>query len=302
MLATARIAGLAMLWGSSFLWIKLALQGLTPVQITFARLALGAIVLSVIVWARRSRLPADVRTWGHLVIAAAMANAIPYTLFALGEQHVPSSIAGAMNATAPLWTLGIGLAVRTERDMSSRRAIGMGIGFAGAVIALAPWETHGGSILGTLECLGAALSYGVSYVYQGRFLSSRGASPLVLATGQLIAATLLLGLALPVAGMQAPHLTATVVAGVVVLGVLGTGIAYVLNYRVIADQGPTAASTVSYLLPVVSVVLGVLVLAEPHTWHLFVGTGVVLVGVALARRARTVPVRAVTGRQQGKSR
>ena len=108
----ARLALLALLWGSSFLWIKLALDGLSPVQLVLVRLALSAAVLLLVVRVRRLRLPRDRTTWLHLTVAALVANAIPYLLFAIGEQTVSSSLAGALNATTPLWTLGIGLAAR----------------------------------------------------------------------------------------------------------------------------------------------------------------------------------------------
>jgi drug/metabolite transporter (DMT)-like permease len=139
----ARLALLALLWGSSFLWIKLALDGLSPVQLVLVRLALGAAVLVVIVRLRRLRLPRDRTIWVRLTFAALVANAIPYLLFAIGEQTVSSSLAGALNATTPLWTLGIGIAVRTERHITTMRVVGLLVGFAGALVILAPWTAPG---------------------------------------------------------------------------------------------------------------------------------------------------------------
>jgi drug/metabolite transporter (DMT)-like permease len=172
-----RLALLALLWGSSFLWIKLALDGLSPVQLVLVRLALGAAVLVAVVRLRRLRLPHDRTTWLHLTVAALVANAIPYLLFAIGEQTVSSSLAGALNATTPLWTLGIGLAARTERQVTARRLVGLLVGFSGALVILAPWNApNPGAIGGALACLGAAASYGLSYVYMGRQLAGRAAS------------------------------------------------------------------------------------------------------------------------------
>ena len=167
---------------------------------------------------------------------------------------------------------------------------GMG-GFAGALVILAPWNASGsGAIGGALACLGAAASYGLSYVYMGRRLAGRGLSPLVLSAAQLTAATGLLVLVTPVAGLQPVQLTPTVVAAISILGALGTGAAYVLNYRLITDEGPTATSTVTYLLPVVAVALGIVFLGEPAAAHLLVGTGIVLVGIALVQRRTPAPV------------
>jgi drug/metabolite transporter (DMT)-like permease len=152
----ARLALLALLWGSSFLWIKLALDGLSPVQLVLVRLALGAAVLVLVVRVRWLRLPRDRATWLRLTVAALIGNAIPYLLFAIGEQTVSSSLAGALNATTPLWTLGIGLAARTERQVTPLRVVGLLVGFAGV---LAPWNAPGhGAVVGALACLGAAAS------------------------------------------------------------------------------------------------------------------------------------------------
>jgi drug/metabolite transporter (DMT)-like permease len=286
--SVVRLGVLALLWGSSFLWIKLAIAGLSPVQLVLARLALGALVLLAVVRARRLRLPGDRSTWLRLTLAALLANAIPYWLFAVGERTVSSGLAGVMNATTPLWAFGIALAARTEQRPSARRVVGLMTGFMGALVILAPWQTgSSGSLLGALACLGAAASYGVSYVYMGAHLSNRGIPPLVLSAAQLTAATGLLIVATPVAGLHPVKLSAGVVGATLVLGALGTGAAYVLNYRLIADEGATAASTVTYLLPVVAVVLGILVLHERATWQLLIGTIFVLTGIALAQsRAR----------------
>ena len=289
--SVARLALLALLWGSSFLWIKIAVDGLSPVQLVLARLALGALVLLVVLRARGLHLPNSAATWRHLAVAAAIANVIPYLLFAVGEQTVDSGLAGALNATTPLWAFGVGLAVRAEHRVSRRRLIGLVTGFVGALVILAPWRTGTtGSLFGALACLAAAASYGVSYVYMGRYLTNRGLSPLVLSAAQLTAATGLLVLATPFAGLQPVKLSGSVVAATLILGALGTGVAYVLNYRLITDEGPTAASTVTYLLPIVAVVLGIVVRHEPATWHLLVGTVVVLAGIALAQSREHRPV------------
>ena len=166
----ARLILLALLWGSSFLWIAIALRSFSPVQIVLIRLVLGALVLLAIVYARGLRLPTSGRVWLHLTVAALFANAIPYTLFAIGEQHVSSSVAGVLNATTPLWTLVIAFATGHERRISAPKLIGFILGLAGTLVIFSPWET-GSQIasLGGLACLGAAASYGVSYVYMDRY-------------------------------------------------------------------------------------------------------------------------------------
>ena len=281
------IAALALLWGSGFFWIKLSLDGLSPFQLTFARLALGALVLAVIVTVRRLPIPRQPRTWLHLTVAALIANAIPYTLFAVAEQTVASSLAGTINSTTPLWTAVIASSIGIDRLNSSRRIVGLVVGFAGALVLLSPWSGDAsGNLVGVLACLGAALSYGVSYVYQARYLTNRGIPPLMLAFAQTCVAAVLLALTLPVGGRDPVNLTGTVVVAIIVLGVLGTGIAYVINYALITTEGPTAASVVTYLVPAVSVALGVTFLAEPFGLNLLGGAALILLGVALVQRRR----------------
>ena len=287
------IVALALLWGSGFFWIKLALDGLGPFQLTFARLALGALVLGAIVAARRFPLPRTRTMWAHLTVAALISNAIPYTLFAVAEQTVASSLAGTINATTPLWTAVIAAGVGVERLASPRRVAGLIVGFGGALVLLSTWDGDvRGTLLGALACLGAAISYGLSYVYQARYVTNRGFPPLMLAFAQMIAATGLLALTLPVAGGEAPELSAKVIVAITVLGVLGTGIAYVINYALITTEGPTAASVVTYLVPAVSVALGAAFLSEPTGLNLLGGAVLILIGVALVQRRRAPTVSA----------
>ena len=283
--ALPRIVLLALIWGSGFLWIKLADRGFSAVEVTLARLALGAAVLFVIVRARREAIPRSRRLWTHIVVAALFANAVPYLLFAVAEQTVDSSTAGIINATTPLWTVVLALAVRHQKSVTGWQAAGLITGFAGAVLIFTPWHTAGGLLsAGGLECLAASVSYAVSYIYMDRYLARRGIGAVVLSACQLAAASVMLAIALAVSGAQAPHVTAESVAAVAVLGIVGTGVAYVLNYQIITSEGATVASTVTYLLPVVAIVLGVLVLGESVTVITLAGIALVLAGVALTRR------------------
>ena len=287
--ALPRIGLLALIWGSAFLWIKLADRGFSPVEVTLARLALGAAVLFAIVLARREKIPRPGRLWVHIAVAALFANAVPYLLFAVAEQTVDSSTAGIINATTPLWTVVLALAVRHQKSVTSWQAAGLIVGFAGAVLIFTPWHTTGGLFsAGSLECLAASVSYAVSYIYMDRFLARRGIGPVVLSACQLAAAAVMLAIALAVTGAPTPHVTAESVAAIAVLGIIGTGFAYVLNYQIITSEGATVASTVTYLLPVVAIVLGVLVLGENVTATMLTGIALVLLGVALTRR-RTKP-------------
>jgi len=283
--ALPRIGLLALIWGSAFLWIKLADRGFSPVEVTLARLALGAAVLFAIVPARREKIPRQGRLWAHIVVAALFANAVPYLLFAVAEQTVNSSTAGIINATTPLWTVLLALAVRHQKTVTNWQVAGLFVGFIGAVLIFTPWSTAAGlTSAGALECLAASISYAVSYVYMDKFLARRGIGPVALSACQLGTAAIMLAIALAVTGVRTPHVTAVSVAAIAVLGIVGTGFAYVLNYQIITSEGATVASTVTYLLPVVAIVLGVVVLSETITVSALIGIALVLAGVALTRR------------------
>ncbi|MDQ0911180.1 drug/metabolite transporter (DMT)-like permease [Streptomyces canus] len=303
--STLRMAVLALLWGSGFLWIKLALDhGLSPAQITIARCVLGTAVLFLLARAAGQRLPRSRSTWGHLIVAALFCNAIPFALFAVGEQSVDSGVAGVLNATTPLWSLLIGVLLGTDRDLRPLRLTGLLLGFAGTVLIFAPWHRSGLLTWGALALLAAATSYAVAFAYMARKLTS-GQAPLALSTAQLLMATGWTTLSLPFAGPVDTDLTG--LAAVTALGVLGTGVTFYLNYRLIADEGPTTAATVGYLLPVVSVTLGAVLLDERVGPRVLAGMAIVLTGVALTRpkgargcadmRLRRRARQAPTGRQ-----
>jgi drug/metabolite transporter (DMT)-like permease len=283
--ATAvRMGLLALIWGSGFLWIKLGIRGLPPVEVTLARLVLGSALLFAVVAVQRGSLPRSPVVWAHITVAALFANAAPYLLFAVGEQHVASATAGMLNATTPLWTVVIALGTRHQRAVSGRQVAGLVIGFGGATLIFSPGQAAAGLVsVGAGACLAAAACYAVSYVYMDRFLARRGISPVVLSACQLGAASAWLAIALGVTGAPAPRLDATVVASILILGLVGTGAAYVLNYQLIAAVGATVASTVTYLLPIVAIILGFLVLGEHVTLPDLAGIALILAGVALTR-------------------
>lgn len=291
--SSLRMATLALLWGSGFLWIKVALDhGLSPAHLTLTRCALGTAVLLLLARGAHQRLPRSRALWLHVTVAALFCNAIPFALFALGEQTVDSGIAGVMNATTPLWSLLLGAVLGTDRALHPRRLTGLFLGFAGVLLIFAPWQHDGLTGWGAGALLAAAASYAIAFTYMARHLTPRGA-PLAVSAAQLLMATAWTTLALPSAAPTHPDSTALL--AVTVLGVFSTGLTFYLNYRMIAEEGPTSAATVGYLLPVVSVTLGALVLNETLGLRTLAGMAVVLAGVAATRtRPRAeeaVPVR-----------
>ncbi len=299
--AAVALGALACLWGSSFLFIDLALEGLSPPQVVLGRLTLGALVLGLVVAALRAALPRRPVIWAHLLAAGLIANVIPWLLLAWGQQQVPSGLAGVLNAATPLFTTLMATLALTDERLHARRAVGLALGFVGVAVVVGPVELGAAAadrvpLLPQLAIVGAAACYGVGFIYMRRFLSGRGHPPLVLAAGQLACAAGVLWLGAPVVATGAPTLTPSVLGALTGLGVLGTGIAYLLYYRLLGEIGATRTSTVTYLIPVVAVTLGVVVLGEPVRASMLLGAVVVISGVALVQSqgARRRPVSGAT--------
>ncbi|MHB8294001.1 MAG: DMT family transporter [Acidimicrobiales bacterium] len=267
-----RLVVLAMIWGLSFLFIKIGDEALAPLQVALGRMLCGTAALLIVMVLGRHRLPTGWRTWAHLAVASVLLNAAPFTLFAYGEQHVSSVLAGIWNATTPLTTMPVAMLLLPAEQPTRDRVAGLLVGFAGAVVVLGAWSGLGGrGLSGNLLCLAGAACYGAGFPYTRRYLSNTGRSPISLATGQLLCGTAVLAIVTPLFTTAPATLPIRVIASIVALGALGTGIAYVLNYSIIRDAGATVASTVTYLIPVFSTLAGVVVLGERLSWNEPVG-------------------------------
>lgn len=292
-----RLFLLAFIWGWSFLFIKVILEDAPPTFLAWGRIALGLAVLAVAMRGRGEPLP-ERRYWGHLLVMGLAMSALPFLLIGWGEEHISSALASVLNACTPLFAAGFAAALLGER-LRPPQLLGVAVGFLGvAVVAgVGGGDLAGSSLLGSAAVVLASAGYGFGFAYANRFTT--GLSALQLSFGQLLAATLLL----------APAAVADVAAGRVdlgpqaalclfLLGALGTGYAYLLNYRTLQESGATVASLVTYLVPLVAVAAGVLVLGEPFSLRLVLGGLIVIGGVALVqgrllgprRRHTTEPV------------
>ncbi|MEU3608447.1 DMT family transporter [Streptomyces sp. NPDC035033] len=279
-----RFGVLALIWGFSFLFIKVGTEGFAPFQVTFGRLLFGTAVLAVALVAKRDRLPRGARTWGHLTVAAFLLNALPFSLFAYAELTIPSTLAGICNATTPLWGMVLSLVALSEDRPTRVRAAGLGIGFIGVLTVLGAWQGFSGlDVTGTALALLASFSYAVGWIYVRRTLSGTGASHLSLATGQVGLATLQLALVTPFFTTLPESVELLPLLSVIALGALGTGYAMLLQYGVVAEVGPTTASMVTYFIPVIATAAGVAFLGERLAWNTPVGAAVVLLGAALTQ-------------------
>jgi drug/metabolite transporter (DMT)-like permease len=279
-----RFLALAAIWGMSFLFIKVGDGSFAPLQLALLRVALGTGTLLGIVAVRGDRLPVGLRVWGHLLVASLLLNVLPFAFFAYGEMHVTSILAGIWNGSAPLWTTIVAVSIyRTERP-TWVGAVGISLGFVGVLVVLGGSGFGSGTLLGNLLCLGAAVCYGLGYPYARRFLTGLDVSLVALSAAQLMCATAVL-LAAVLLTTSVPHtVTSGAVVSVVALGILGTGVAYVLNYSLIREAGATAASTVTYLVPLFATIVGVVALREPLTINEPIGGAIVVLGVVLSQR------------------
>jgi drug/metabolite transporter (DMT)-like permease len=277
----------ALTWGSSFLFAKIGLDGLAPQQVATVRTVLGAVTLVLILLATRRRWPREPRVWGHLLIVSVFLNALPSSLMAWAEQTVPSGLASIYNATTPIMTMAaLAVLIPSER-LRGRQVVGIVLGIVGVLVLVGPWDVIGdpevlASVPGQIALLGMTASYGIGLAYLRRVAVTSAYDPVTLATVQLTLAAGLLLLVAPVVATGPVRLDWRIVAAMLALGCVGTGLAYAWNTRLVQAWGAGRASTVTYLTPVVGVALGVLVLGERVRWNEPVGGLVVLVGIALA--------------------
>ncbi|MFS0704230.1 DMT family transporter [Cellulomonas sp. 179-A 9B4 NHS] len=283
--------GAALVWGSSFLFTKVGLEGLAPAQVALGRLLLGAVTLVVVMTVLRRRWPRDRRTWGHLTVIGVLLCVVPFQLFAWAGQHLASGLSSILNATTPLMTsLAVALVLPAER-LTRRQGLGIAVGAVGVVVIVGPWTyLDGGGVAAplpaVLACLGATACYGLGMTYMRRFVTPLRLPAETVAAGQIAVAALVMLALAPAVARGPVTLTWPVVLSMVGLGALGTGMAYVWNTRVVDTWGAQRASTVTYLTPVVGVVLGILVLDERLHWYEPVGGLLVVLGIVVAQRAR----------------
>ncbi|MFB8781262.1 DMT family transporter [Streptomyces albogriseolus] len=279
-----RFAALSLIWGFSFLLIKVGTQGYAPFQVTLGRLAFGTAVLAVAMAVRREGLPRGARTWMHLAVAGFLLNALPFSLFAFAELTIPSTLAGICNAISPLWGMALSLVALREDRPTRVRVAGLGLGFLGVLTVLGAWQGFQGlDARGTTLALLASLSYPVGWIYVRRTLAGSSHSHLSLTGGQLLLATVQLAVVTPLFTSVPSSLAVGPLLAIAALGTLGTGLAVLVQYGIVAEVGPTTGQMVTYFVPVIAAAAGILLLGETLTWSTPVGAAVVLAGAALTQ-------------------
>ena len=275
---------LGVVWGCSFIFIKLGLEFLTPIGVAFGRVSLGA--LTLVLWARYKgiALPKGRIMWLHLWVVALLLNVVPGILFAFAETEVTSILAGIINAVTPLMTLlAIMIAFREEKP-KTYQVIGLLTGFVGVLTVLGAWQGLGDNpAIAVIALLVAVACYGVSFPYSRKFVLPKKLKAESLAAGQLIMGSITLLPMYLVDGIAEDNYTLAPVLAMLALGIFGSGFAYIWNFKIMEAAGSAIASTVTYVTPVVAVIVGIIFLGEGVTWYEPVGGLIVLLGAAISQ-------------------
>jgi drug/metabolite transporter (DMT)-like permease len=286
---TFAYVALALIWGSSFLFMKVALEGVSPTQVVLGRLGIGAVTLVILMLVTRRRWPREARVWGHLTVVALFLCVFPFLLFAWAGLHLPSGVSSILNAMTPIMTVLVSAVALPSERLDRSRLAGIALGVVGVAVVAGIWNVLADPALLTqvpalLACLGATLCYGIGLTYIRRFLvGTHNYDALTISAVQIVIGAVMIGLATPIIGASPVNLTPAVVLSLVALGALGTGIAYIWNVQIVTEWGPAVASSVTYATPLVGVTLGVFILGEHLSWNEPAGGVIVVLGILLVQ-------------------
>ena len=282
---------LGFFWGSSYLWIKIGLEGgLPPLTLIAGRLLLGGLFLAIVVAVARQELPRTARMYGHLFVMGLVNIVVPFILITVGEQSIDSALASILNATVPLTVIVLAPLFLPDERITLPKIAGLALGFAGVILLVAPdlVNLSDSDLTGELMMLGSSVAYGVGNVYSRR--NVHGLRPMIPALFQVtFAAAIVTPLALVIdRPFETVHPTPAAIVSVVWLGILGSGFAYLCYFTILQRWGATRTSMVAYLLPVVGIALGAVVLDDPITLNRIGGTVLVIAGIALVNSGAAV--------------
>ncbi|MDR5684244.1 MAG: DMT family transporter [Armatimonadota bacterium] len=273
------LVALGLIWGTSYLFIKIAVREFAPATLVALRLGLAAVVLLPVVYLRGGRLPSDPHTWGRLVLLGTINAAVPITLISWAELHITSAAASILNATTPLWSVILTQLVG-EEPLTWPRVIGVTLGFVGVVVLLGGdlGAVARADLVGSLAVVIASGLYAAGILYARRKL--RHLDVAVLAVGSLVGATVFL-IPFAVASGLPARVSPAPLASLLALSLGGTAIAYLLYFHLVKNVGVTQVTLVTYINPATAVLWGWLVLAEPVTGQVAGGLGLILLGIAI---------------------
>jgi len=273
---------LGAIWSSSFMWIKIAVQEVGPITLVAFRASFGLLFGIVVIAIQRVRLPRTFKAWAPLLLLGLTNLAIPFVLISWGERSIDSAIAAILDATVPLFTILMAHFLLHDDKITTPKLLGMLAGFAGIILLMSKdIGASPSSLLGQAAVIVASMFYAVSAVYARKVTEEtpailRSAGPLVSAT-----AAMWLGTFLFESPVKIPQTGITWLA-LLFLGVLGSGLAFVLLYYLINEIGPTRATMVTYLFPLGGVILGVTILHERLTWQVMAGGAIIIASLVIA--------------------
>jgi drug/metabolite transporter (DMT)-like permease len=276
---------LGIMWGSSYAFIKLGVQTLPTFTLIAARLAIGLTLLVTVVVVSKAQLPKNPKTYLHLFVMAAINIVIPFTLITTAERSVDSNIAAILNGSVPLIVIVLAALVFHDEPITVNRLVGIVIGYVGVIVLVAPGLLSGtanSAISGEIALVGSTIAYAVGAVYSRLKLRGLGLAPVIPAVFQVGFALLMIGaLSLVLEKPFAVAWNTDALIAVVWLGLLGSGLAYLVQFRLLTRIGATGTSQVAYLLPVVGLISGAIMFGEVVTVQVLIGTALILGGVAL---------------------
>nr|PZN42868.1 MAG: EamA family transporter [Pseudomonadota bacterium] len=276
------LIALSILWGGSFLFIGIAVKAVPPLTIVLARVGIAALALNLVLRLSGQRLPLDGRVWAAFAVMGFLNNLIPFSLIVWGQARIPSGVASVLNAMTPVFTVIVAHFLTSDEKLTGNRLAGVALGLAGVAVMIGPAALAGAGadVIGAFAVLLAALSYAFSGIY-GRRFRGFGLSPLVVATGQLTATTMMMA---PLALVVEQPWTLTApgpgpVAAIVALALASTALAYILFFRILTAAGAVNLSLVTLLIPVSAVLFGAAFLGETIAMRQLAGMGLIGLGL-----------------------
>jgi len=273
---------LGAIWSSSFMWIKIAVQEIGPITLVAFRVLFGLLFGVAVILLQRAQLSRSLKEWSPLLILGVTNVAVPFFLISWGEQTIDSAVAAILDATVPLFTILIAHYLLHDDKMTVPKVLGLLMGFAGVVILMSKDIGDSlGSVFGQLAVVLACAFYAGSAVYARK--TTEATSGIMRSVGPLVSATAVMWLAtfLVESPVEIPQLGITWIA-LLFLGVVGSGVAFILLYYLIHEIGPTRTSMVTYLFPLGGVILGVAFLNEQLSWQLLVGAVLIILSLVVA--------------------
>jgi drug/metabolite transporter (DMT)-like permease len=273
---------LGLMWGTSYAFIKLGVETLPTFTLIATRLLIGFLLLATVVAVAREPLPRSPRIYVHLLVMAIVNIVIPFTLITSAERSVDSAIAAIINGAVPLVVILLAGLVFPDEPITLNRLVGLFVGYAGVIVIVSPGlgSSTGSQISGELALVGSTISYGIGAVYARAKM--RGLRPMIPAVFQVgFAFVLVAALALVNEHPFDVAWNGDAILAVIWLGVFGSGLAYLLNFRLLARIGATRTSILAYFLPIVGIVTGALMFGETIDQYVVIGTVMVIGGVAL---------------------